>query len=572
MSRIKTRKPAGFWAAPLPRARRRLPRGRRRRDGMFLILVLIVVMIATMAVYSFSELMLAYDESVQITASRVQCDLAVESGSEATRLMLAQPRTMRNEMGGVSDNPQLFRGINIVSGTSAVDRVNFTIVAPNLDETGQFSGVRFGLQNESARLNINTLVTLEENTSMLMPVLAASEEASEEFDADNIAVSLLMALPGMTVEAADSILDWLDEDDEPRDYGAEADYYLTLPTPYAPKNGPLDSIEELLLVKGVTPQLLFGVDANRNGVVDVSEQQLAAVDTGNVASLGWSAFLTVHGIEGNIRDDGTPRIHVNQDDLELLYAELSEALGNDDWASFIAAYRVSGQPGATVASAALAGGDAESAELPAAAATDGVWTAAALDDVDLSGGGGTSITQLLDLIDATITVGNGDNQQVLASPFLNSPVAMALYMPALMGNLTTQEYKRLPGRINLNECPAELLYGIPLLDEETAAAIIEARAQDTDSENRRYETWPLVEGLVTTDQMRLLMPLLTAGGDAYRAQIIGFYEKGNLYSRAEVIIDATTINPDVVLYRDLSHLGRGFDIAVLGAMALDVAQ
>ena len=179
---------------------------------------------------------------------------------------------------------------------------------------------------------------------------------------------------------------------------------------------------------------------------------------------------------------------------------------------------------------------------------------------------------MLDLVDATITVGNGDNQQTLSSPFLNTPVAMALYMPALMGNLTTQDYERLPGRINLNECPAELLYGIPLLDEETVAAIIEARAQNTDSENRRYETWPLVEGLVTIDQMRMLMPLLTGGGDAYRAQIIGYYEKGNLYSRAEVIIDATTINPDMVLFRDLSHLGRGFDIAVLGAMALDVAQ
>ncbi|QEG41538.1 type II secretion system minor pseudopilin [Roseimaritima ulvae] len=561
----------------LPRRRRRPPAGRqRRRHGMFLILVLIVVMIATMAVYSFAELMLAYDESVQLTASRVQCDLAVESGGEATRLILAEPRTTRDEMGGVLDNPALFRGVNIVPGTSAVDRVNFTIVAPNLDETGQFSGVRFGLQNESARLNINTLLALEENSSSLMPILElsedASEDAGEEMDADNIALSLLMALPGMTVDAADSILDWLDEDDEPRDYGAESEYYQTLTTPYAPKNGPIDSIEELLLVKGVTPQLLFGVDANRNGVVDVAEQQYAAVDAGSASSLGWSAYLTVHGVEGNFRDDGTARINVNQDDLELLYAELSEALGNDDWASFIAAYRVSGEPGATLASAALSAGAEESDEQAETPETDGVWTAAALADVDLSGGGGTTITQLLDLVDATITIGNGDNQQVLSSPFLNTPVAMAVYMPALMGNLTTQEYERLPGRINLNECPAELLYGIPLLDEETTAAIIEARAQDTGSENRRYETWPLVEGLVTIDQMRMLMPLLTGGGDAYRAQIIGYYEKGNLYSRAEVIIDATTINPDLVLFRDLSHLGRGFDIAVLGAMALDVAQ
>ena len=35
-----------------------------------------------------------------------------------------------------------------------------------------------------------------------------------------------------------------------------------------PKNGPLETVEELLLVRGVTPQLLFGADINRNGQLD----------------------------------------------------------------------------------------------------------------------------------------------------------------------------------------------------------------------------------------------------------------------------------------------------------------
>ncbi len=542
---------------------------------MFLILVLIVVMVATMAVYSFSELMLAYNESVQITADRVQCELAVESAGEAVRLILSEPPMVREELGGVRNNAQLFRGINVVPGTRAVDRVNFAILAPDLDETGRFSGIRFGLQNESARLNVNTLTTLEQNSSMLMPMVDMAGEAgdaSDEVEAENLAVSLLLALPGMTVDTAEAILDWLDEDDEPRDYGAETEYYMTLPTPYAAKNGPLDSIEELLLVKGVTPELLFGADVNRNGVVDASEQQFVVGDSASGAALGWSAYLTVHGVEGNRRADGTPRIDVNQDDLELLYSELSEALGDEDWATFIAAYRVHGQPAATVASAALDGAQEGREESDEDSNITGPWSAAALDDVDLSGGGGTTITQLLDLVDATVTIGEGEDQQVLASPFSSDPLAMAAYMPALMGNLTTQDFDRLPGRINLNECPAELLYGIPLLDAETVDAIVDARAQNNDTENRRYETWLLVEGLVTIDQMRLLMPLLTGGGDAYRAQVVGYYEQGNLFSRAEMIIDATTINPDLVLYRDLSHLGRGFDVAVLGIQALDAVQ
>ena len=56
----------------------------------------------------------------------------------------------------------------------------------------------------------------------------------------------------MTPDVADAIVDWLDMDSSPRPYGAEDDYYTALSPPYHCKNGPLDSLEELLLVRGVT--------------------------------------------------------------------------------------------------------------------------------------------------------------------------------------------------------------------------------------------------------------------------------------------------------------------------------
>ncbi len=56
----------------------------------------------------------------------------------------------------------------------------------------------------------------------------------------------------------DSILDWRDPDDLYRINGAENDYYQSLKEPYNCKNGNLDSIEELLLVRGVTPSLFYG--------------------------------------------------------------------------------------------------------------------------------------------------------------------------------------------------------------------------------------------------------------------------------------------------------------------------
>lgn len=547
-----------------------------KRRGFFLVLVLIVIVVATMAVYSFTELMLAYDDAAYLAGDVVQARVNVESGAESVRLMLSQPPDSRVDFGGIYNNPQMFQAVTVSPGDDGVTPSNFTIVAPSLNEMGMDGGLRFGLQNESARLNINTLPILEANSAALLPVVAVAGDAAEDVDTDNIAVSLLLALPGMTEEIADAIMDWIDEDEETRPYGAESnDYYTTLATPYSAPNGPLQSVEELLLVRGVTPTLLFGADVNRNGVIDPDEQQRFGIGIDTPGALGWSAYLTVQGAEASKRRDGALRTNVNQDDLELLYDQLLEALGDEAYASFIVAYRIAGQ--STSLTSALAGaqsgggqsGGGQSGGNNQAASTGqarsgGPWTADLLEQFDLTGGGGTSLTQVLDLIDATVTVGQGDDARSFSSPFAGDPISMAIYMPLLMDSLTTQDVDLMPGRINLNECPAELLYGIPLLSEETVQAILESREQESDDPNRQYETWPMVEGLLTLDEMRALLPLVTGGGDVYRAQIVGYFENSGAFHRAEVIIDATTVNPKIVSWRDLSHLGRGFDLSVLG--------
>lgn len=65
----------------------------------------------------------------------------------------------------------------------------------------------------------------------------------------------------------DSILDWKDPDDFHRLQGAESDYYQSLPNPYKAKNGNFDTVEELILVKGVTAEILYGND-QKPGLVD----------------------------------------------------------------------------------------------------------------------------------------------------------------------------------------------------------------------------------------------------------------------------------------------------------------
>lgn len=77
-------------------------------------------------------------------------------------------------------------------------------------------------------------------------------------------VMLQQALIEMGVDAGEypaivnSILDWTDPDDSERIQGAESDYYQGGEPPYFAKNGPIDDLSELLLVKGITPDLYWG--------------------------------------------------------------------------------------------------------------------------------------------------------------------------------------------------------------------------------------------------------------------------------------------------------------------------
>lgn len=65
----------------------------------------------------------------------------------------------------------------------------------------------------------------------------------------------------------DSMMDWKDADDLHRLHGAESDYYMSLPNPYKAKNANFDSLEELQMVKGITPEILYG-KAGQKGLID----------------------------------------------------------------------------------------------------------------------------------------------------------------------------------------------------------------------------------------------------------------------------------------------------------------
>ena len=127
--------------------------------------------------------------------------------------------------------------------------------------------------------------------------------------------------------------------------------------------------------------------------------------------------------------------------------------------------------------------------------------------------------------------------------------------------------KSIPGRINVNQAPQQILAGIPGLRADVVDQIIRMRdPQSTTSQpQRQNETWLLTEGLVTLDEMRKLMPFLCAGGDVYRAPGGRLFRKRISASRVEVVLSAIQSPTRVLLWRNMTHLGRGFSLDVLGA-------
>ncbi len=113
----------------------------------------------------------------------------------------------------------------------------------------------------------------------------------------------LLSMPRFNLEQdkvediVDSIKDWIDKDDESTRFVAENSYYQTLDHPYSCRNAPFESLEELLLVKGITRELFYGTDD----------------------APGISNFLTIHG-------DG--KININTTDPVVLKA-LSDDIDYD---------------------------------------------------------------------------------------------------------------------------------------------------------------------------------------------------------------------------------------------------
>lgn len=496
---------------------------------MVLILVLIVVMILALAGFGFAELMLTENKAAHLHGDELRLQSAQSSAVEFIKQFVEAPAERQLAAGGAEDNPLLFRGVALAGedrlARKPTRQVRFSVIAPLMVD-GETRGQRFGLENESGRLHVGDVLRWEQQQS------GAGRKA-------------LAQLAGMTPAVADAILDWLDADETPRELGAESDYYAGLERPYSPRNGLPESIEELLLVKGVTRTLLFGSDANYNyqqdpeELLDPSQGQRARAIT--TASAPWATRLTLYSGQRNLSSAGRPRIDLNSADLVQLQQQLTTAL-DANWAAFTVAYRQYGP---------YAGSEPGTPAAPAVVpAMPPRYT----------------ISSVLDLAGARVSppaTAPGQQPTVHASPLAEQPQAMAEHLPKLLDKLTVIPVPVTRGGVSVNHAPRDVLMAVPGMTPEAADRIVAARgnsigSSSTDKNPRQSATWILTEGLVDLPTMRQLMPYLNAGGDVVRAQVVSHFDGRGPTARAEVVIDATTLPARQIAGRDLRIFGAAF--------------
>lgn len=286
-------------------------RTHRRDRGIALIVVLFLTAILTTLMYTFlREMQVEYHLANGWGQERQARQLAMSAIDKAMATLAAETTPVATPASTWYDNPDEWYEMELGEGV-------FSMVRMTHEADGR---VRFGIADEASRINLN---------------FAPRE--------------VLLKFPKATEEIADSIVDWRDADETALAQGAENAYYQALATPYKCKNGPFDTVEELLLVRGMTPEILYGEDWNQNGLLDANEndgnKSPPEDNSDGVLDLGFIAYLTVHSYDRNVRNDGSARVNVNTADNGQLQQAIGDVLNPQQIQMIIARRGAFGQAG-----------------------------------------------------------------------------------------------------------------------------------------------------------------------------------------------------------------------------------
>ncbi|MBY0585716.1 general secretion pathway protein GspK [bacterium] len=489
-------------------------KGFARRRGSILLLVLIIIPVLSLGAYSFTHWMRSEARGAMTHLQTTQSLWLAHSGVEQAQALLSDANTIEPGAVDLEDNPSLFSRILVAPEFRSMQGM-FSLIGPPREVDS--SNIRYGLTNESAKIPLHR-----------KSLLFSGKEDDQRLR--------LSGLPNMTPELADAILDWIDKDDTPRVSGAEADYYLSLANPYSPRNAAPRTLGELLLVRGVTPWLLFGEDANLDGVMNPNENdgertwppdnQDGKLDT------GWFPYLTIYSAASNLNPDGSQKIDLNGD-LNSNKEKLVEKFGQE-WFEFVTKYKENKK--------------------------------------------GKKIRAVSELIDAKVEVPNDENspngppgtpgnrpggKKTIESPWKSAGTSQ--YLDDALANLAVStpgsRPERVRGLIDVTRAPFAVLRTLPSLTEQNAEAI--AGAARGRALGDKSPAWLLTDGLITLSQFRQIETLVTSQSRVYRVESVGFFSQPGPVARVEAVIDATQSPARVLYRRELLSVGNAYPYEML---------
>jgi len=255
-----------------------------------------VLIVTIWVVMALASLVLVIARQIRVQSIEVSNQLA---GAKADAIIAGAVEycksQLSNEDTDVEYSTSAYEAIEVGDGF-------FWIIRANLSDDRNYD---YGLSDEAGKINLNSA-----------------------------SLEMLLKLPSMSSELASSIIDWRDQDSEITTGGAENEYYLLLNDKYNCKNANLETIEEVLLIKGSDSKILFGEDRNLNGILDENEndaEKSTPSDNSNGRlDPGFYNYVTVYSYEKNVDSEGEERINVsdmsNQSQLsELLQSTIGES-------------------------------------------------------------------------------------------------------------------------------------------------------------------------------------------------------------------------------------------------------
>jgi general secretion pathway protein K len=231
-------------------------KGPRQQQGVALIIVMIVIMVLSVLAAGFAFTMRVETRLARQSINKHELEWLGRSGVELAKYVLIQQARIPGESGFLALNQKWAGG----PGTTTNSPLDEISLSDNVLGGGRFSVKIIDLER---KINVNL--------------------------ANRIIIERALLSIGVDAGQIDGIIDahsdWLDSDELHKPNGAESDYYTTLDPPYYSKNAYIDHLSELLLIKGITPEIYWGpaaLDHVRNGQRSVdaetaTEQQVYSV-------------------------------------------------------------------------------------------------------------------------------------------------------------------------------------------------------------------------------------------------------------------------------------------------------